>query len=147
MVQCDLCGDRKAVCTGVIENSELFLCDNCRLYAVRIEKIQSPKPVIDKKSVIEKEQEEIVLIKNFHKVIRDKREKKGLTIEDAAKQLKIKENQLRMLEKNELIPDDDLVERLSRFYNVILKTKTTVKLPSKPTSSVDLTFGDMIKLK
>ena len=92
--------------------------------------------------------EELELVENYGELIKKTRQRKGMKVEDLAKRINEKESIIKKLEKEELTPDNKLVQKLNRALNIKLiqrATMTNVPIISKPIGS--RTLGDLIKIK
>ncbi len=88
------------------------------------------------------------IVQNYAEVIREAREKIGLSHEDLGKKINEKESVLRKIETGKISPNDQLVSKLEHTLKIrLLVPVAEEKAPALPkTPSRELTLGDLIKL-
>jgi len=91
------------------------------------------------------------LVQDFHNVIREAREKLGLSHEDLGKRINEKVSLLKKIETGKMTPDNNLATRLEHTLKIklIVLTKEEkvpeAKIPKAPNR--ELTLGDLIKME
>jgi len=113
MASCELCG-KPATTKARIEGTILHVCSNCASFGTEI------KAVAPKRQFVRPEAPEMYMASDFGQQLRRAREKLGLTEEEAAKKLNIKESTLRHFEHATVQPDDATVKKLEKFYRIKL---------------------------
>ena len=114
---CDLCGSPSAAYTSKIEGALLHVCKIC---AGSGEIISRPvqQPAIKKLGRIPEElQTEIS--QNLSQIVKQAREKKGLTRQELARKISVQENLIARIE-NGWNPPLDLIRKLEKFLGVKL---------------------------
>ncbi|MEM3614251.1 MAG: multiprotein bridging factor aMBF1 [Nitrososphaerales archaeon] len=128
MLRCEVCGNPiyGAVNTVQIDGSTLQVCQNC----VRLGKptrqtkegsksppfkASTPKPVKPEKLL-----DELELKEDYHKIIKQTREKLGLSQEALGRKINEKPSVIRLLESGKLKPDNMLARKLEHFLKVQL---------------------------
>lgn len=146
-MECEICGD-KIVGRGyrvVVEGIELTVCKRCKELGVESKKpvISITKPKIKVESSIV---DDFELVENYNEIIRREREKRGWTQEELAKKIKEKVTLIKKVEKGEITPDKDLIEKLERTLGLRLMERVEdVKVEvSKFTTP---TLGDVVVIK
>ena len=151
-MQCDMCGTNKDLVNAEIEGTVLAVCAQCAKFG-KIITIAKPIQIQRKtKPILRRRTTEIIesIIPNYYQLIRNARERKGLTQEEAAKQLSEKESLYHKIEKGQLKPSLALAKKLEKFFKIKIieeiKEKDLSYTPQKgPASNSGLTIGDMIK--
>ena len=159
-MQCEVCGReiRGSGFRRVIDGAKLIVCSKCAKLGVSdwsedkpptVRKVVTkPKPrrVKRKTSGIE---EELELIEGFGEIIREARRKRGLKHEDLGKMIGEKASVLKRVEKEKMIPDQNLTRKLEHTLHIklLVKTSSIGKIDIPPVRSNGLTLGDIVKLK
>ena len=156
-ILCDICGSKEATHRALIEDTELNVCSACSSYGKVISRIKTELPTKKRKKqatkeekIVEKAREQIiqVIVPDYYRIIKNKREKLGMKQEDAAKKLGLKESLLHKIETGAFEPNILLARKLERFFKiklVELHKEPTVKA-GKPGGDT-FTIGDFIKVK
>jgi len=97
----------------------------------------------------QEEEEQKIIVSNYAQIIRKKRAKSGVTQEDFAKQLRIKESLLHKIETGSFEPSLVLAQQLERILKIkLIETFLHKKVDKNPDAKASaLTIGDMIKFK
>ena len=144
---CEICGKRIVGRSYkvIVEGSELTVCESCRDLGVEAKKpvkivikpkIKVTKPIVD----------DYELAENFNEIIKREREKRGWTQEDLAKKIQEKVTLIKKIEKGEITPEKDVVEKLERVLGVSLREKIEdVKVEGS--RSITPTLGDIVVIK
>ena len=165
-LRCEVCGRRifGKPYKVVIEGARLTVCTDCSKHGKLVwEEEPKPKAVIKPKGprptlhiqvpkstkpTVDTSQE---LVQNFHNVIREAREKLGLSHEDLGKKINEKVSLLKKIETGKMTPDNNLAIRLEHTLKIklIVLTKEDkvpeAKIPKAPNR--ELTLGDLIKME
>lgn len=153
---CDMCGADSQLVLAEIEGVKLQVCIPCARFGRAIKMI--PKPEVKKKAATknaEKPEEtaappepEWVLVKDFAKRIREKRESMGLKQKEFALKIAEKESLLHKIETGSFTPGIDLARKIERILDITILEKTEqfeAELPKAKDSA--LTLGDIIAVK
>ncbi|MBS7637418.1 TIGR00270 family protein, partial [Candidatus Bathyarchaeota archaeon] len=92
--------------------------------------------------------EDITLVEDYGRRIREARERMNMTVEELARRIGEKESVVKKLEKEELVPSEALVQKLRRALRVelLVKEEGGFKISSsKPLEGRRL--GDLLKIK
>ncbi|MBW9222386.1 TIGR00270 family protein [Methanothermococcus sp. SCGC AD-155-C09] len=160
-MQCELCGkEDKKLTTVRIEGVEMQVCSECSKYGV-IPKTYSKKPkprgIIKTKPSNKKTTSYIrprrdifdnlkTIVEDYGNIIKEAREKKGMSIKDLAKKVGIKESTLHKIERNELEPEEKYISKLERELNIVLYEEGDQEY-NNTISNEEITLGHFIKVK
>ncbi len=141
---CEVCGERRAVTKVVIEGVELWVCERCASLGEKVVK----KGRAERRKKL-REIEEFEVVPDYGARIRRAREKLGLSREELARKLLIKENVLEKLEKQEMLPDLKLAKKLEKALGIKLIGAVQENAISQKDRSKEeaLTLGDIVELK
>lgn len=144
MAECELCGRNTTLVRTRIEGTIMSLCERCSTHGKRF-----TPPKSTTRSMRAVTEPETMLVPDFASRILQARQRRRLTLQDAAKQLNEKESVLQHVETGHLRPTENLARKLERFFDV--KLYDAVKGPSedimKHQESRPLTMGDLLKDK
>ncbi len=157
---CELCGKdvprlHKVVIEGVIMN----VCDDCAKFGKEIKGNEVPKDVkylppevvrerLERKKPRQRRdvlEEEEVLREDYPQLIRNAREKLGLTQDELAKRILEKKTVISKIERGEMRPDEKLIKKLEKALNIKLKEKVSGVYRTEEKKNVSLTLGDLLK--
>lgn len=154
MVRCEVCGReiRGPPYRRVIEGARLVVCEQCSRFS---SEEWSPKPPAPpprarprRRNDVESA-ETLIPAEGYGALLRESREKLRMEHKDFARFLGEKVSTVKMLEKEELVPDQALAQKIKRLLKIDVftreTTKTTTFLPSPQKGAP--TIGDMVKLK
>ena len=143
---CEMCGAETKLVTALVEGVELKVCKNCAGFGKVVK-----KPIIKKsiKPVIKKPEREIVqmIVEDYPKIIRNKREKMGLKQKELAKFLAERESLIHKMESGTHKPSLDLARKLEKQLNINLIEQKEIKSQSTKTQKKAVTIGDLINIK
>jgi uncharacterized protein (TIGR00270 family) len=152
-MNCEMCGTESNLINSLVEGVELKVCKNCSAFGKSIKRpirrlppssSPSSRPIFQKKPDKEIVQ---VIIDDFSKIIKDKREKMGLKQKELAKYLAERESLIHKMESGSITPSIDLARKLERQLSIKLIEEQEVKSQNLKINSAKLTIGDMIKQK
>tara|TARA_B100000315_G_scaffold246887_1_gene274804 strand:+ start:1107 stop:1502 length:396 start_codon:yes stop_codon:yes gene_type:complete len=126
-MNCEICGNKIIdIITIRIDTGILRVCNSCS----KLGKQMSPNLNTNKKRIIKNIKNNLdnfdyddELVVNYGNIIRQSREKKGLSHEALGLQINEKVSILKKLESEKLQPPDQLTKKLERFLNVKLLRK------------------------
>src|SRR3989338_1179493 len=145
MASCDLCGKQTDLVTAEIEGVDMNVCQNCSRFGTVKRKADSVR-VPQKK--IHKEQPFRVTA-NYASVLRQVREKQGLSQGDFARFLQEKESIVSKWEQGRMQLSVDIARRLEKILGISLvveDVEQTVEKEKNIRCDV-LTLGDFIKVR
>ena len=146
-MNCEMCGSETNLTTALVEGVELKVCKTCAGFGKIVK-----KPIVKKsimQPVFKKPEREIVqlIVENYSKIIRDKREKMGLKQKELAKFLAERESLIHKMEAGTHTPSLELARKLERQLNIILVEQKEIKSQNTRTKKKSFTIGDLIKIK
>ncbi|NUN11822.1 TIGR00270 family protein [Candidatus Micrarchaeota archaeon] len=142
MNECQICG-RQASGSGTVEGARVPLCYNCSRYAPNFSVYKEYRPV-EKKEIIKPD---VVVKRNYSKLIREVREKQGLDRKHFAAKLQIQETELTAFEEGRIKPTIEEAKTLGYALGINLLEEEVDEEPVKTTKIGSATLGDFIKIK
>jgi putative transcription factor len=165
IMECEVCGKR--IYGGgrniIIDGAKLIVCNECarsstpapQTYEVQetvsaralapkaIKGRQSPAPSRDITPIISEDTE---VVKNYGSLVRNAREKIGLTHDELSKKIGVKVSVLQKVETSKMVPDQDTARKLEHALKIkllqpISKVPIEDEFKKPPT---ELTLGDMV---
>jgi len=159
MVKCELCGAeiREIAYRIVLDGAEMIVCPRCAhgktvLGTVRLG-LSQPKQVSRQKQPMRTTREDVeeVIVDGYGDIIRQAREKMGLTRELLAVMVGEKESTLRRIEAGQLEPTIDLARKLEKVLKVKLIERYSVGegayYSDRDIGGYDVTLGDIAEFK
>ena len=152
-MRCEVCGReiRGPPFRRVIESAKMMVCEQCASFGdeewSQAKPRQPPMERPARRSEFES-LERVQLSANYGEMIREARQHANLTVEALAKKLGEKESVVKNLEREELVPSEDIIRKVRNVLKINLLVPvepTSVPKSSKPAG--DRALGDMIKLK
>jgi len=154
MPSCDMCGKKAELYKAEIEGTEMNVCSECGKFGKIIKKLQEPKPEPKKKKesfiIKHTSDKEIiqVIVPNYSKKIKQRREELGLKQEELAKKISEKLSLVHHIESGEFEPNINLARKLEKFLKIkLVKQQEVSKDIHFKISPDQLTVGDFIKVK
>lgn len=92
-------------------------------------------------------EEELFFVENYGNLIIEARKKINLSRKEFAKKIKEKESVIKRIENEEMVPDDDLAEKIERFLEIKLRKAYEEKPIEKKSKKMELTVGDVVEIK
>ncbi|MEK6939961.1 MAG: multiprotein bridging factor aMBF1 [Nanoarchaeota archaeon] len=145
MVSCDMCGKQGSLVTAEVEGVEMKVCPACSKYGtVR----RSPDAVKFAPKKMHKEQP-FRVVPSYASVLRQAREKQGLSQEDFARFLQEKESIVAKWEQGRMQPSVDVARRLEKILGVSLVVEEVEQAieKEKHTRTDGFTLGDFMKVR
>ncbi|HLF54865.1 MAG TPA: multiprotein bridging factor aMBF1 [Candidatus Nanoarchaeia archaeon] len=140
---CELCGKNTQLVRAIVEGTEVNVCENCGKYGKVLRKPvvkSTPKPAIQE--VLD------VVTQDYAKLIREAREKRGLTQKEFAKELNEKESILQKIENGNFVPPISMARKLEKLLKIkLVELEEEEKQQAAKGKSEMLTIGDVIKTK
>ncbi|MBN1793077.1 TIGR00270 family protein [Candidatus Woesearchaeota archaeon] len=154
---CEMCSSPNAELKIELEGSRLTVCQNCSRYGRVIGRVSVPLSQKELKRPEAREEfhkatESIQLIRNdFANVLRQAREKAGLTQKEFANKLMERESLIHNLESGHMKPSIDLARKLEKALKVSLieqvEVESTGVSGSGEKKGAGLTIGDLLSKK
>lgn len=170
--ECDICGRETQVFRYRIEGAEVIACANCGKHGILIEdktssssknqtfkgaypnlkseKSVSPKPKEQPQQSFSGQKGEKVLIEHYGRVITAAREKMGITRQELAKSLFIRETLLTKIEAENIRPADEVLKKIEKALNIVLfedASETVNQFTNQQTASRSMTLGDFATIR
>ncbi|RAP51546.1 MAG: TIGR00270 family protein [Methanosphaera sp. rholeuAM270] len=163
-MNCEICGIeiKGEPYKTKIDNSVMATCKECSKYGKVQSKPQPPKKKAPKRNTnnIQRQnqnrpysrrtkEEEFEIVEDYAKIIRHKREMKGLTQKQMGEKLYEKESVLNKIENGKMVPDIKLAHKIEKLLNIsiIEKSETDEKEFHDPSQFREATIGDIAKIK
>ena len=151
-MRCEVCGREisGAPLRRIIEGGRLMVCGECAQFSSG--EWTPTRPRAPPKARVPRSEfedlERLTLVEDFGRKIREARQREGLTVEDLAKKIGEKESVLKNLEKEELMPSEDLVKKLHNVLKIaLLVSEEPSSAPKTSKPAGPRTLGDVIKLR
>ena len=148
-MRCEVCGKpiRGEPIYRVIEGARMMVCPECARFGTEWKPPPS-RPKRRRRSDLLEEVESLQPVEGYGDLIRRARERMGLTQEELGMKLGEKASVIRKLEREELVPDRRLAEKIKRVLRI------EILAPEAPAPAIigvgkppEVTIGDIIKLR
>ena|SRR3989338_1274397 len=151
MAQCELCGKDNANIQAKVEGTMLRVCSSCSSLGEIISNKSSfgSSNFQQKKTFVpERKKDYKVIVSNYAQLIRNSREKLGLTQEEAALKIQERLSILQKIENSEMPPSMDMARKLESFYKIILVAEFSEDSEEKEgprQKTSEMTIGDIMQ--
>lgn len=157
-MQCEICGAEIQGSPNriVIDRSTLDVCKSCARFGkaedkwspvprkiVPVERAFTaarPKPRDQFKDLVE-------IVPEYGRIIKEAREREGLTPEQLGVRIKEKSALLRKIERQEILPEDSVRKKLERELSIRLTDEVTSASVKATGGAKGLTLGDIANIK
>lgn len=158
-MECELCGNNcgERCKPAMVDGVKMMLCPGCFRHGKGVQEVQGAPVHVHQSLVrrIRRSQEkdvykgmDIELISNYAEIIRNARQKKGLTREQLGFNIGEPTNAIARIENGELRPSDKVAKKLEKELDISLFEEVKkVTSQQNTASSPGLTLGDFIKRK
>ena len=157
-MQCEICGAEILGTPNriVIDRSTMDVCKSCARFGKPEDKwTPVPRKVVpvERAFAVRRPQHRdefknlVEIIPEYGHVIREAREKLGLTPEELASAIKEKAALLKKIERQELVPEDDVRKKLEKELNIKLTDQPTEEMVKYHGGAKGLTLGDIADIK
>ncbi|MBI4015413.1 MAG: TIGR00270 family protein [Candidatus Aenigmarchaeota archaeon] len=144
-VECELCGRAGADKRAEVEGAVLNVCERCSSLGKDLTPVQITQ--VNKKPVPKLPDElEVSVIPNFSDIIRKTREKKNLTQQQLAANIKETMSSLRRIEEG-WEPPLTVLQKIERELSIRLLERVSAGKSTALAKKPKLTIGDMIEVK
>ena len=145
-MNCELCGKKSELFRTKIEGTIVNVCEKCSKFGEIIERVIKEE---ENKIVKKKIREEIIeeIRKGYGAIIKNAREKLGLTQEELARKINEKESLIHKLENELVEPSLKLAEKLERFLKIKLIEIYSDENKYIKNNDEKLTIGDLLNVK
>jgi putative transcription factor len=119
-LQCEVCGNpiHGELMSALIDGSILRVCNNCAKLGTpsthRDVRIAPPQPRVMRSPPLD----ELELRRDFNLLIKQARQKMGLSQEDLGRRINEKPSVIRLLESGKLKPSDNLARKFAHFLKI-----------------------------
>ncbi|MFH1399635.1 MAG: multiprotein bridging factor aMBF1 [Candidatus Woesearchaeota archaeon] len=148
-MQCELCGSEiEAPISVDVDGALLGVCGKCSRFGkvIKHARVIAPARPVPKKIV--PAEPEFVVVADYAKRIRNKREEMGLKQEDFAKLIHQRESLLGKLENGSFEPSIDMCKKLENILSIkLIEEYKEEKMAVADAKDSSMTIGDMIKVK
>ena len=148
---CELCGKKAASLRAEIEGTMMAVCADCSRFG-SVKGKTNVRIVIKDTKPAEEELPSYIFVDGYGKIVKDAREKLGLSQEDFAKKISEHKSLIHQVESEHLKPNMDFARKLERALKIKIfdevkndKITSTVKVGKSREKAEGLTFGDFIK--
>jgi putative transcription factor len=148
MSSCEMCGKDEPTILALVEGVELNVCEKCASFGkpVKRHSIKRDLAKPEKKTILEREIIQTIR-ENYSELIRNKREKMGLTQKDFSKFLSEKESLIHKIESGMYTPSIDLARKIEKQLGLSLVEEKEVTSQHLKAKKETYTIGDVIKVK
>lgn len=168
-MRCEVCGQRihGAPQRVSIEGAKLMVCSACAQFGTPCPPAESKPKIVKKMRATQISRtpsasspvkasadvnSSLEIVENFGTIIRQGRERLGLTHEELGKKINEKVSLLKKIEAEKMVPDQKLAVRLEHALKIkLLAPVSEPKLPREALASSatkqKLTFGDLLAMK
>ena len=166
-MNCEICGSeiKGEPYKTKIDNSLMVTCKECSRYGKVQSKPQptnkrAPKgksnnnnynnrPQKNKVYSRKSKEEEYELVEDYAKIIRQKREIKGLTQKQLGEKMYERESVIHKIENGKMVPDEKIAKKLEKILNIqiIEKTETDEREFQDVKRFKEATIGDIARIK
>ena len=145
MASCDMCGRQGGLLTAEVEGVEMNVCQNCARFGTikrKAETMRVPQKNMHKEQPFR-------VISSYASVLRQTREKQGLSQEDFARLLQEKESIVAKWEQGRMPPSVEVARRLEKMLGVSLVTEDVEQTfeNDKNVRKDVFTLGDFMKVR
>lgn len=164
-MNCEICGTeiKGEPYKTKIDNSLMTTCKECSRYGKVQSKPQPPKSKSPKRRNVNNKprqnqnkvyskrsrEEEYEIVEDYNKIIRQKREIKGLTQKEFGAQLYERESVVHKIENGKMVPDIKLARKIEKLLNITIveKLESDEKEFQDPRQFREATIGDIAIIK
>lgn len=115
---CEVCGNKKVAGKARIDGIVFSVCETCAKFGSFT---ASDQPKIEREKVQIKEAPTEDILPDYNKIIRQAREKMGITAKELAEKIMEKQTFVERVENGKMLPSDSLVKKLEKFLGIKLK--------------------------
>ena len=155
-MHCEVCGKQiqGKPYRAIIEEAEMLVCSECARHGSTSWESES-KPTLIKSKIASKSmkpihvEEELELVEDYAKRIRQAREKLGLSYDDLGKRIGEKVSVLHKIEAVKMVPNKIMARKLEHELKIklLVNPTETAIIHSVNQPPPKLTFGDVAKVK
>lgn len=141
--ECAICGkEEKELVKIKVEDAIVEVCRSCSSFGQII-----PERKVSTQVVVLQEKDEYELVDGYGEMIKRARERMKMTRKELALKMKIKENILKRIEAESLVPEEELAKRFEKELGVKILQKVDSRYPKKELKQAQLTIGDVARIE
>ena len=145
MPECETCGKNvEQLLRAVIEGSHVYVCNICSRHAETVEEsrpIQRTTQIKQKITISEPS-----INPNFSYIIKNAREKSGMTRKQVAEKIKEKESIIERIEKGNT-PEEKVVRKLENILRIKILDYVGEKVQIQHAKVQEITLGDVVEVR
>jgi putative transcription factor len=123
-MECEICGEKaKRIFVVEIEGVRVRACEKCSKSGNILTIIEEKNEERKEKKLYREMTDEYLLVENYGKIISEARKKAGLSIREIAEKIGEKESLVKKIEKEEIRPSEEVVDKLERILKVNLRER------------------------
>jgi len=149
MPSCDVCGTDSSLFRAIVEDVELKVCESCSKFGKVLGPVRlTPKKIVER--VARNERPEILkaVVKDFARLIQQKRSSMRLSQKDFAQKVNEKESVIHGLENGSFKPSLELANKLGKHLRInLVETEEEDIYQAQKHKEEKMTLGDFIKIK
>ncbi|MBI4438464.1 TIGR00270 family protein [Candidatus Woesearchaeota archaeon] len=148
-MSCELCGKETELVKAVVEGIELSVCAKCGRYGRIIAQKPAAATITRREKKEPAKEKTITVTPGYGKLIKHKREQKGITQKEFAKLIAEKESLIHKIEVQEAEPNIEFAAKIEKALGIKILQEAeedeviSLKQPKKDA----LTLGDFVKVK
>jgi putative transcription factor len=148
-MECEICGEKaKRIFVVEIEGVRVRACEKCSKSGNILTIIEEKNEERKEKKLYRETTDEYLLVENYGKIISEARKKAGLSIREIAEKIGEKESLVKKIEKEEIRPSEELVNKLERILKVNLREKIKEERESrKKETGKKLRIADVVVIR
>lgn len=147
MKSCELCGKEAGLYLTAVEESTLLVCRECSGFG-KVLRVVEKEPVRERLAETSRKEAIEIVRDDFPIVIKQSREKLGLSQKDFAMRINEKESLIQKLESGKLRPTIDLARKIEKAYGLkIVESVEQEAQKLKAPAHSGLTIGDLLQSK
>jgi len=153
-MSCELCGRESKGCrVAVVDGVKMMLCPDCMRHGEGVKEIPVTPAKVARATTLRERKKipkdiyrnmEKELISDWSEVIKEAREKKGLSREELGFKIEERTTTISKIEKGDLRPSDKMIKKLEKELGITLLEEVK-EVTTQHQSSSRLTLGDFIK--
>ena len=148
-MNCDMCGSIGKLYKTIVEDAQLNVCHECSKLGKVIDVVKQEDVKVGRSRNDYSQPETMqIIVDDYAKKIREKRESLGLKQKDFAKKINEKESLIQKIESNHFEPSIVLAKKIGSFLKIKLVEEYEESHEKQVSSKTGaFTIGDIIKIK
>ena len=145
MPECETCGKNVGqLLRAVIEGSHVYVCNSCSKHAEVVEEARPIKRAVQIKQKITISEPSIN--PEFSYIIKNAREKAGLTRKQVAEKIKEKESVIERIERGNT-PEEKVAQKLEKVLGIKILDYVEEKIEFQHEKAQEITLGDVVEVR